>query len=151
MAAELPSGWEKRESKSTGRPYYYNVDTRESRWEPPANVESGQVRASHLLVKHRESRNPKSWKQSNITRSKEEAMEIIKGFRERIASGKVKLTDLASVESDCSSAKNGGDLGPFGRGKMQKPFEDATFALKVGELSQPVVTDSGVHIILRTA
>lgn len=34
---------------------------------------------------------------------------------------------------------------------MQKPFEDATFSLAVGELSQPVFTDSGVHIILRTA
>lgn len=53
--------------------------------------------------------------------------------------------------SDCSSAKRGGDLGLFGRGAMQKPFEDAAFALKVGELSQIVDTDSGVHIIMRTA
>lgn len=36
-------------------------------------------------------------------------------------------------------------------GQMQKPFEDATYALKVGELSQPISTESGVHIILRTA
>eukprot|EP00955_Chlamydomonas_euryale_P004871 52082-Chlamydomonas_euryale.AAC.5 len=35
-------------------------------------------------------------------------------------------------------------------GQMQKPFEDATFALKVGELSGPVFSDSGVHLILRT-
>ncbi len=39
---------------------------------------------------------------------------------------------------------------PCSRGQMQKPFEDATFALAVGELSQPIFTDSGVHIILRT-
>ena len=58
--------------------------------------------------------------------------------------------ELASQYSDCSSAKRGGDLGPFGKGQMQKPFEDATFALKVGELSEFVSTDSGVHIIKRT-
>ena len=41
-------------------------------------------------------------------------------------------------------------VGRFGRGQMQKPFEEATYALKVGELSDVVDTDSGVHIILRT-
>ncbi len=53
------------------------------------------------------------------------------------------------AKSDCSSAQNKGDLGVFGRGMMQKAFEDAAFALKVGELSGLVDTDSGIHIILR--
>lgn len=43
------------------------------------------------------------------------------------------------------------NVGKFGRGQMQKPFEDATFALGVSEISGLVDTDSGVHIILRTA
>ena len=46
-----------------------------------------------------------------------------------------KFKELARVNSDCSSAKNGGDLGPFGRGQMQSSFEEGTYALKVGELS----------------
>ncbi|KAB5547531.1 hypothetical protein DKX38_010937 [Salix brachista] len=41
-------------------------------------------------------------------------------------------------------------IGPFGRGQMQKPFEETTFSLKVGEISEIVDTDSGAHIILRT-
>ena len=57
---------------------------------------------------------------------------------------------LAKEFSDCSSAKKGGDLGEFGTGEMQRPFEEATFALKVGEMSDVVETDSGVHLILRT-
>lgn len=44
-----------------------------------------------------------------------------------------------------------GDLGSFTRGQMQKPFEDATFVLSVGGLSNIVDTDSGIHIILRLA
>ncbi len=60
------------------------------------------------------------------------------------------FSETAIKRSDCSSAKRGGDLGPFGRGKMQKAFEKASFALKVGELSSVVDTKSGVHIIYRT-
>ena len=75
---------------------------------------------------------------------------FVSGYRKQIENGERTFEELASQYSDCSSAKKGGDLGPFGRGQMQKPFEEATYGLQVGELSQPVFTDSGVHIILRT-
>ncbi len=68
----------------------------------------------------------------------------------QIESKEATFEELASQFSDCSSAKKGGDLGMFGPGQMQKPFEDATFALQVGQMKCPVITDSGVHIILRT-
>ena len=58
---------------------------------------------------------------------------------------------LAYQFSECGSAANNGDLGMFGKGQMQAPFEEAAFGLAVGELSGPVHTDSGVHIILRIA
>jgi NIMA-interacting peptidyl-prolyl cis-trans isomerase 1 len=109
-----------------------------------------KVRASHLLVKHCKSRRPSSWKEETITRSPEEALEMIERFREMIVSGERTFEGLARVESDCSSAKRGGDLGWFGPREMQKEFEDATYALNVNELSQPVFSQSGVHLILRT-
>jgi NIMA-interacting peptidyl-prolyl cis-trans isomerase 1 len=111
----------------------------------------GTVRASHLLVKHRDSRRPSSWKEPTVTRTKEEALQMINDFRQQLTSGRADFDSLATKESHCSSAKRGGDLGEFGRGQMQAPFEEATYALKVGELSQPVFTDSGVHLIKRTA
>jgi NIMA-interacting peptidyl-prolyl cis-trans isomerase 1 len=57
----------------------------------------------------------------------------------------------AAERSDCSSHRKNGDLGFFGRGMMQKPFEDASFGLNVGEMSGIVSTDSGYHLIYRIA
>lgn len=108
-----------------------------------------QVRARHILIKHTGSRRPSSWKSDRITRSKEEALEQLAQHRDQIMTGKAKFEDIARTESDCSSASKGGDLGLFGRGQMQKAFEEVAFALKVGEISGYVDTDSGVHIILR--
>ena len=69
-----------------------------------------KIRAAHLLVKHRDSRRPASWREAQITRSKEEAEEIIKQHQRKIQSGDTTLGDLAITESDCSSARKRGDL-----------------------------------------
>nr|POE70553.1 peptidyl-prolyl cis-trans isomerase pin1 [Quercus suber] len=115
---------------------------------------TNQVRASHILIKHQGSRRKASWKDPEgrviMNTTRDSAVSQLKSIRDDIVSGKAKFDDLATRLSDCSSAKRGGDLGPFGRGQMQKPFEEATYALKVGEISDIVDTDSGVHIIMRT-
>ncbi|KAL9461713.1 hypothetical protein AB3S75_004663 [Citrus x aurantiifolia] len=115
---------------------------------------ANQVRASHILIKHQGSRRKASWKDpegrviSNTTR--ESAVSQLQAIRDDIVSGKAKFDEVASRLSDCSSAKRGGDLGAFGRGQMQKPFEEATYNLQIGEISEVVDTDSGVHLIMRT-
>jgi peptidyl-prolyl cis-trans isomerase D len=59
-----------------------------------------------------------------------------------------KFGELAKEYSkDPGSAEQGGDLGNFGRGAMVKPFEDAVFAAKAGDLLPPVLSDFGWHII----
>lgn len=63
-----------------------------------------EVRCSHLLVKHKGSRRPSSWREENITRSKEEARQILEGYRKEIEDG-ASLDELAQKYSDCSSAK----------------------------------------------
>jgi len=169
----LPEPWEVRISNSKNLPYYFNPDTKESRWEPPEGADADKlkmymanhhtssisripgseqedkIRCAHLLVKHRESRRPSSWRESRITRTKDEAMSILLGHEQRIRSGSDSLGDLAMAESDCSSARKKGDLGFFGKGDMQKEFEDAAFALKPGEVSHVVETASGLHLIER--
>jgi NIMA-interacting peptidyl-prolyl cis-trans isomerase 1 len=114
-----------------------------------SGAQPGKIRAAHLLVKHNQSRRPSSWREANITRTKDEAREILKGYEQRIKSGEAKLGDLAETESDCSSARKKGDLGYFARGDMQKEFEDAAFALQPGEISGIVDTASGLHLIER--
>ncbi len=79
---------------------------------------------------------------------------MLKGYRQKIVSAdniEKEFMNLSQEYSDCSSAKKGGDLGFFTRGQMQKPFEDVSFHLRVGDVSDIVETDSGVHIILRLA
>eukprot|EP01083_Nonionella_stella_P018565 51692_1 len=112
--------------------------------------EPAHVRCKHILVKHIESRRPKSWKDIAITRSKEEALELIEKFKKQILDERETFEEIASRESDCNSHEQGGDLGRFERNRMQKPFEEAAFSLRVGEMSEPVETQSGIHLIYRS-
>jgi NIMA-interacting peptidyl-prolyl cis-trans isomerase 1 len=76
-------------------------------------------------------------------------MSIILEHESRIRSGQTTLGNLAVSESDCSSARKMGDLGFFGKGDMQKEFEEASFQLTPGQVSGVVETASGLHLIER--
>lgn len=73
------------------------------------------VQASHILVKHKGSRNPTSWKDPKgvqITqRTREQAHATLEKFIEEINSGKRTFQEIAIAESDCGSAQSYGDLG----------------------------------------
>lgn len=75
-----------------------------------------------------------------------EAKDLLKKIRE----GKA-FADIAKEFSSCPSGKDGGDLGEFGRGMMVPSFEAAAFALNVGDISEPVRTQFGFHLIQRYA
>ncbi len=87
------------------------------------------IRASHILVKDEK------------TAQKLKA-EIDNG---------ADFAKVAKKHSICPSAKDGGDLGFFGKGQMVPEFEEAAFALPLGVVSKPVRTEFGYHLILVTS
>ena len=101
-----------------------------------------QVQASHILLMYEGSAD------STAKRSKEEALSEIQALVKELADGG-DFEQLAAENSDCPSGKHGGDLGAFGRGQMVGAFEDAAFALELGETSDVVETDFGFHLIQR--
>lgn len=88
-----------------------------------------RIKARHILVKQ-----------------EFEAQDLLKSLE----AGK-SFEELARDFSQCPSSEDGGDLGEFGKGSMVKSFEDAAFALKVNEVSKPVKTQFGYHLIQRYA
>ncbi len=87
-----------------------------------------KIKCSHILIK-----------------KKSEALVIL----ERLKQGE-KFGKLAKeISIDSGSAKRDGSLGYFGRGAMVKPFEEAAFKLQIGQVSEPIKSDFGYHIIKR--
>ena len=80
------------------------------------------------------------------SRDEAEAQREINRVLEEAKSGE-DFAELARIYSDGPSGPRGGDLGFFGKGRMVKPFEDAAFALEPGQISEPVQTQFGWHII----
>jgi len=89
---------------------------------------TSQVRASHILVD-----------------SRHLAQELVDKLR-----GGGSFENMAKKHSSCPSGKGGGDLGFFGKGQMVKPFEDAAFRMEIGQISDPVETQFGWHVIMVT-
>lgn len=87
-----------------------------------------KVRASHILVEDES--------KANVLKKEIE--------------GGAEFAELAKKHSKCPSGESGGDLGFFGKGMMVKEFEDAAFSLEVGQVSEPVKTQFGYHLITVT-
>lgn len=68
---------------------------------------------------------------------------------EQFENGK-SFSQLAKEASECPSSEKGGDLGWFGKGKMAKPFEREAFDMDEGDVSDPVKTQFGWHLIKKT-
>ena len=101
-----------------------------------------EIKASHVLISYKGARRSKN------NRTKEEALALATEIAERVHSGKDTIGELALLYSDGGSAKkNQGDLGYFVWGRMVGPFQEMAFKLKAGEISDPVLTDFGYHII----
>jgi len=100
-----------------------------------------EVHARHILI-HTKPLSPSQKEQSEA-----DALAKVQEIRKKIVDG-ADFAAVASQESDDAGSKvKGGDLGTFKHGQMVPPFEQAAFTLKIGELSEPVKSQFGYHLI----
>jgi peptidyl-prolyl cis-trans isomerase D len=110
---------------------YYYEDNREM------FAQKKEIRARHILFKL----DPKA-PEEEVGKVREKASAVLEKARRGD-----DFADLAKKYSEGPSAQKGGDLGYFGKGQMVKPFEEAAFKMKKGEISELVRTQFGYHII----
>jgi parvulin-like peptidyl-prolyl isomerase len=108
-----------------------------------------QAKASHILVRFQGSQATVRPGQKDLTEA--EALAKIQALRQRIEGGEDFAKVAAAESDDVGSGAKGGDLGTVGHGQTVAPFDLAMFALKPGELSQPVKTAFGYHLIKATS
>ena len=107
------------------------------------------AKGSHILIRYKGSSVPLKPNEKDLTEA--EALAKAQDIRKQILAG-ADFATLAKAESDdTGSASKGGELGSFKRGQMVAPFDQAAFALTVGQVSEPVRTQFGYHIIKITS
>ena len=104
-----------------------------------------QAKAVHILIRFKGSPVPLRTGEKDLT--PEEALAKAQEIRKKIADGG-DFAAIAKAESDdTGTGQNGGSLGTFSKGQMVPEFEQAAFTMAVGQLSEPVKTKFGYHII----
>jgi parvulin-like peptidyl-prolyl isomerase len=108
-----------------------------------------EAQGSHILIRFKGSTVPLKPNEKDLT--PEEALAKAEDLRKKIVDG-ADFATLAKAESDdAGSAAKGGALGTFKHGQMVGPFDQAAFSLPVGQVSEPVKTQFGYHIIKVTS
>lgn len=105
-----------------------------------------EVSAKHILVMHAKSKE----KPEHISRSREEALKRAQECLVKLRGGSDWNALVKEYSDEPGSDDRHGDLGLFARGQMVKPFSDAAFELRIGQVSEVVETPYGFHIIQRT-
>ena len=92
------------------------------------------VKIGHILIKVDQDADNKTWE-----KAKKKLLDLKKSTKD--------FRTLAKEHSECPSAQNGGDLGFIPRGKLFQPLEITAFKLKSNQISQPIESNEGVHLI----